>query len=176
MGGGFWDGGMDNPATMGLLGAGLGMLQGSAPKPGGATFGEALGGGMGGLLGGMMMGRRLQSRGGEPDKFAGLLGGPTPGQTGQPPAAGNPPAPAMQGPQGALMPPTSAAPASSPAMAGAPRVAYAPLPAGMGSDPYGGGRRISVGAPAPQRPRLTQYYIPQIPVHGNGPYGMAYGV
>lgn len=163
-GGGFWQGGMDSPLTMGLLGTGLGMLHASQPKPGGVSFGEALGGGAGGLLGGLMTSKML-------GRGAGLLGGETPSQTGQPPTAGSPSDPAAQGAQTALMPPISSDPASSQAIAGAPRISAAPFAASQGGDPYGGGRRISVGAPASQRPMLP----PQYGRRRMSPFGMAYG-
>lgn len=107
-------GGMGSPLSMGLLGAGLGMMQASAPRPGGVSFGEALGGGAGGLLGGMMMANQMK-RGQLGD---GLLGGMSPGQTSAPPVTGSPgQPPAPQGPYPSSMPPMASA-MSPPAVAG----------------------------------------------------------
>jgi hypothetical protein len=151
--------GMESPGMMGLLGAGMGMMQASQQ----GDFGDAIGGGMGGLLGGAMTANQAKQSRLSDERFNGLLGGMTPGQQASPPMTGNPAQPPMaQGPSPSSMPPMQAG--------GSPMAP--PSVAGMGAgDPYGGGRQISVGAPAPMRPGLP----PQYGRRQMSPYGMAYG-
>jgi hypothetical protein len=107
--------GMESPGLMGLLGAGMGMMQASQQ----GNFGDAIGGGMGGLLGGAMTANQAKQSRLSDERFNGLLSGAmgpaqnqfgtTPGQQAAPPMTGSPAQPpAAQGPSPASMPPTTA--------------------------------------------------------------------